>query len=62
MLALPLMLSACKKEVSNVIATEETSEDSNIIIDDSERVIPGEALNEEQSMLDVTELIKNEEN
>lgn len=62
MLALPLMLSACKKEVSNVIATEETSEDSNIIIDDSERVIPGEALNEEQSMLDVTELIKNDEN
>lgn len=62
MLVLPLALASCKKEVSNVIATEETSENSNIVIDDSERVIPGEMVNDEQSMIDVTELIKNDDN
>lgn len=61
LLALSFTLMSCKKEVKNVIVTEDTSQNPTIIIDDSQREIPGLLVNEEGSLIDITDILNEED-
>lgn len=61
LLVLSIALISCKKEVKDVIVTEEQSQGTALVIDDSQREIPGTILNDEGSLIDITNLLNEVE-